>query len=316
MKRCLKVKESLNFVEHLYEKMPQIEEDRAVLLTESYKNTEGEPVILRRAKAFEHICKNIPITIRPFELIVGSATKEPRSCQVFPEFSYEWLESEFDIIEKRSADPFYISEETKKTLQKVYPYWKGKTTSELADSYMLDEAKKSIDLGIFTPGNYFYNGIGHVTVDYEKVLKVGYEGIMNEALEAFTLLRPSDPDYGNRSSFLKAVIISCLAAGEYAKRYSKLAKTLAENETDPERKKELEIISRNCERVPFKGATSFYEACQSFWFVQMLIQTESSGHSISPGRFDQYMYPYYKKDIGRKKINKRKSSGTNRLYLG
>lgn len=127
-------------VEELYEKMPEIEADRAVLLTESYKQTEGEPVITRRAKAFAHILEHIPITIRPGELVVGSATKAPRGCQVFPEFSFEWLESEFDTIATRTADPFYISDETKKTLHEVYKYWKGKTTSELATSYMAEES--------------------------------------------------------------------------------------------------------------------------------------------------------------------------------
>lgn len=289
-------------VEDLYAKMPQIEADRAVLLTESYKETEGEPIIIRRAKAFEHICKNIPITIRTDELIVGSATTSPRSCQVFPEFSFEWLESELDTIEKRSADPFYISDDTKKTLKETYKYWKGKTTSDLASSYMLPQAKKAIDLGIFTPGNYFYNGIGHVTVDYKKVLAIGYEGIMKETLEAFEKCKPSDPDYGTRTSFLKAVLISAQAVSEYAKRYSGLASKLADSEKDQTRKEELQKIAKICERVPRKGSTSFYEACQSFWFVQMLIQTESSGHSISPGRFDQYMYPYYKNDLKENKI--------------
>ena len=101
---------------------PQIEADRAVLLTESYKATENEPIITRRAKAFEHILDNIPIIIREDELIVGSATLRPRSCQVFPEFSFEWLEAEFDTVATRTADPFYISEETKKTLHEVYKY--------------------------------------------------------------------------------------------------------------------------------------------------------------------------------------------------
>lgn len=172
-------------VEALFEKMPQIEADRAVLLTESYKATEGEPIITRRAKAFKHILENIPITIRDNELIVGSATKAPRSCQVFPEYSFEWLEAEFDTVENRTADPFYISEETKATLHEVYKYWKGKTTSELATAYMSDEAKLAMEHNIFTPGNYFYNGIGHLTVDYPKVLAVGYSGIIKEAKDVF-----------------------------------------------------------------------------------------------------------------------------------
>ena len=144
-------------VDKLFEKLPEIESDRAVLLTESYKETEGQPIIVRRAKAFSHILKNIPIIIRENELIVGSATKAPRSCQVFPEFSYEWLEKEFDTVETRSADPFYISEDNKEILREVYKYWKGKTTSELATSYMADETIRAMEHNIFTPGNYYYN---------------------------------------------------------------------------------------------------------------------------------------------------------------
>lgn len=281
----------------LFEKMPQIEADRAVLLTESYKATEGEPIITRRAKAFRHILRNIPITIRDEELIVGSATRRPRSCQVFPEYSFEWLEAEFDTVETRTADPFHISEEAKKTLSDVYKYWKGKTTSELATAYMSDEAKTAIAHGMFTPGNYFYNGIGHVTVDYPKVLAIGYEGIIGEAREQLSKLRPGDADYTKRQHFLDAVIISCESAIDYAERYSALATAMAKTASNIGRRRELERIAVNCRRVPRHGAQNFYEACQAFWFIQMLLQVESSGHSISPGRFDQYMYPYYKKDI-------------------
>lgn len=284
-------------IEHLFEKMPEIEAERAVLLTESYKSTENLPIILRRAKAFEHILEKLPITIRPLELIVGSNTKSPRSCQVFPEYSYEWLQDEFDTVATRSADPFYISEETKQTLKKVYPYWKGKTTSELATSYMAPEALAAIEHNIFTPGNYFYNGIGHVTVDYAKVLKIGFKGIAKEAKDALAKLNVADGDYAKRSQFLQAVIISCDAVCKYAARYSELAKKEAAACSDQKRKEELLRIAANCARVPANSATSFYEACQSFWFVQMLLQTESSGHSISPGRFDQYMNPYYEADL-------------------
>ena len=284
-------------IDALYEKMPQIEADRAVLLTESYKATEGEPIITRRAKAFAHILEHIPITIRENELIVGAATKAPRGCQVFPEYSFEWLESEFDTVATRVADPFYISDETKKTLSEVYKYWRGRTTSELATSYMSEEAKVAIDHGMFTPGNYFYNGIGHVTVNYPKVLAVGYRGIIAEAQAQLDAIKPGDADFSRRSHFLRAVILSCEAAIKYAKRYSALARTMAKTCLDIGRKTELETIAYVCDRVPEYGATSFREACQSFWFIQMLLQVESSGHSISPGRFDQYMYPYYKKDL-------------------
>ena len=283
-------------IEHLFAKMPEIEADRAVLLTESYKKTQGQPIVLRRAKAFAHILDNLPITIRPMELIVGSTTKSPRSCQVFPEYSYSWLEDEFDTIATRSADPFYISDETKETLRKVYPYWKGKTTSELATAYMTNEALAAIEHNIFTVGNYFYNGIGHVTVDYGKVLKIGFKGIAKEAQDAMAKLNISDPDYVKRSQFLQAVIISCDAVCRYAARYADLATKQAAT-ADATRRAELLKIAENCKKVPAEGATSFYEACQSFWFIQMLLHTESSGHSVSPGRFDQYMNPYFEADF-------------------
>ena len=295
-------------IDTLYEKMPEIEAARGRLVTESYKMTEELPIIKRRSHAFAHILKNIPIVIRDNELIVGSATVAPRSCQVFPEYSYEWLLSELDTVSTRQADPFYISEETKKELREIYPWWKGKTTSDLAKANMSREAYEAfVEHSIFTPGNYFYNGIGHVCVDYGKVLKNGYRGIIAEAELALSKLDVADSDYASRSNFLYAVIESCEAVIGYARRYGALAKELAQKEKSPERKRELEIISKNCVRVPEFGATSFYEACQSFWFIQLLLQVESSGHSISPGRFDQYMYPYYKKDIENGKITRERA---------
>ena len=285
-------------IDNLYEKMPEIESARGKLVTESYKASENLPIIKRRSAAFAHILRNIPIVIRDNELVVGSATVAPRGCQVFPEYSYEWLLSELDTVSTRQADPFYISEKTKAELREIYPWWNGKTTSDLAKANMSPEAYEAFtEHSVFTPGNYFYNGIGHVCVDYGKVLKIGYRGIIAEAEDALSRLDVADGDYVSRSNFLYAVIESCEAVIEYAHRYSALALDMASKESDPQRKRELKAISRNCSRVPELGATSFYEACQSFWFIQLLLQIESSGHSISPGRFDQYMYPYFKKDI-------------------
>ena len=286
-----------HLVDNLYAKMPVIESARAKLVTESYKETEDEPIITRRAKAFAHILHNIPIIIRDEELIVGSSTLAPRGCQTFPEYSFQWLEDELDTVATRTADPFYISEETKADLREVHKYWKGKTTSELATSYMAPEAILAIDHNIFTPGNYFYNGVGHVTVKYEEVLAIGYEGIIAKAQKELDESNVGDGDYAKKSRFLEAVILSCQAVIDYAHRYAELAEQMAYQCQDPTRKQELLQIASNCTRVPEKGARNFYEACQSFWFVQQLIQMESSGHSISPGRFDQYMYPYYKSDM-------------------
>ena len=284
-------------VAHLYAKMPEIESARAKLITESYKATEDKPIVMRRALAFEHILDNIPIIIRKDELVVGSSTIAPRGCQTYPEFSYKWLEAEFETVATRKADPFYIAEQTRKELLEADTYWEGKTTSELATALMTEETKKAMEHNIFTPGNYFYNGVGHVTVQYDKVLAVGYRGLIGEMQAELDKCNPGDGDYCTKSQFLKAAIISCEAVIRYARRYAELAEREAASCTDSVRKQELAQIAANCARVPEYGASTFYEACQSFWFVQQLIQLESSGHSISPGRFDQYMYPYYKKDL-------------------
>jgi len=291
-------------VADLFKNPPEIEADRAVLITESYKQTEGEPIITRRAKAFAHILDNIPITIRNDELIVGSATKAPRGCQTFPEFSFEWLEAEFETVATRPADPFYISDETKKTLHEVNKYWKGKTTSELATTYMAPEALAAFQHNMYTPGNYFFNGVGHITVNYAKVMTIGYNGIIEEAKQARAKLSRGDSDYPTKTHFLDAVVMSCEAVIRYANRYSALAEKLASSCSDMKRKEELMDTARICKKVPQYPADSFKEALQTFWFIQMLLQVESSGHSISPGRFDQYMYPYFKKDLDNKVITR------------
>ena len=291
-------------VAHLYAKMPEIESARAKLITESYKMTEDKPIVMRRALAFAHILDNIPIIIREDELVVGSTTIAPRGCQTYPEFSYKWLEAEFDTVATRKADPFYIAEQTRKDLLAADAYWEGKTTSELATALMTEETRAAIEHNIFTPGNYFYNGVGHVTVQYDKILAIGYSGLIGEMQAELDKCDPGDGDYCTKSQFLKAAIISCEAVIRYARRYVDLAEKEAASCSDAGRRQELLQIAANCAHVPEHGAATFHEACQSFWFIQQLLQLESSGHSISPGRFDQYMYPYYKKDLEAGKLSR------------
>ena len=285
-------------IQDLYANMPEIEADRAELVTESYKQTEHLPIIKRRSAAFRHILENIPIVIRPGELIVGSNSVAPRGCQTFPEFSYEWLPPEYETIATREADPFYISPDTIRRLEAVHPYWKGKTVSDLAAANMDPEVLDVfLNHGIFTVGNYFYNGVGHVNVNYERVINQGLESYIEECRAELAKLSRGQGDYATRRNFLEAVIESCEGVITYARRYSDLALSQAANCTDPDRKAELLTIAEVCDRVPAKPARSFHEACQGFWFIQQLMQMESSGHSISPGRFDQYMYPFFKADL-------------------
>ncbi|MBN1074279.1 glycyl radical protein [Clostridium botulinum] len=286
--------------EEIFSATPYIEADRAIILTESFKETENEPIIIRKAKSLEKILNEIPIVIRDNELIVGSLTKNPRSCQVFPEFSNQWLVDEFDKFEKRTSDLFKIPEETKSKLKEVFKYWQGKTVSELATSYMTNETKDAMNTKVFTVANYHFNGLGHISVDYPKVLEKGFLGIIKETENAIINADKSNHEYVKKKVFWDSIIISCKAAIKYANRYSELAKKLAGETLDINRKNELLKIAEICSKVPANPAETFYEACQSFWFVQAIISLESNGHAISPARFDQYMYPYYKNDIDNK----------------
>ncbi|MEW5289291.1 glycyl radical protein [Erwinia papayae] len=275
---------------------PCVEAERAMLLTRAYQQNEHLPAIMRRAKAVEKLFLELPVTIRPDELIVGAVTVNPRSTEICPEFSYEWVEKEFETMQHRLADPFVISSQTAQDLHQAFKYWPGKTTCALAESLMSQGTKESMARGVFSPGNYLYGGVGHVCVDYGKILNKGFRGIIEEVNDALARLDRSEPGYIRKEQFYQAVIISYQAAIVFAHRYADEALRLASREKEPQRKRELEQIAENCKRVPEHGAENFWQACQAFWFIQSMLQIESSGHSVSPGRFDQYMYPYLKAD--------------------
>lgn len=272
---------------------PEICVERAQLITESYKETEKLPITLRRAKALEKILENISIFIQEDELIVGNQASKTRSSPIFPEFSIKWLLGELDRLEKRSGDVFLISEDKKQAIRDIASYWDGRTTNELAASMMTEEAKQAQKGGVFTVGNYFFNGVGHISVDYARVLREGLNGIIAQAEAEMEQLDVANPDHLKKRQFLQAVLIANRAVIRFAERYADEADRLAAEEENPDRKAELQEIARICRKVPAQPAETFWEALQSFWFVQLVIQLESNGHSISPMRFDQYMYPYY-----------------------
>jgi pyruvate formate-lyase/glycerol dehydratase family glycyl radical enzyme len=272
--------------------VPEICVERAQLITAAYKETEDQPVILRRARALEKILDNMTIFIQPDELIVGNQCTKPRSAPVFPEFSCKWLEDELDRLEKRTGDVFLISAEKKAVLRELFPYWHGRTTNELATALMTPESKEAQRRGVFTVGNYYFNGVGHISVDYALVLEKGLSGVVAAAEAELAKLELTNPAHLAKHQFLTAVIAANKAVIRFAGRFSALAADMAATEADPGRKAELLEIARVCAKVPAEPAGSFAEALQSFWFIQLVLQIESNGHSISPMRFDQYLFPH------------------------
>ncbi len=277
---------------------PTISSERASIFTDYLRSHESEPIKIRLANAFAKVLEDMTIRIEPEELIVGNMGPTPRSCQIFPEYSWEWLNEELDRFDARRTEPFQIGEDDKDILREVFEYWNGKSTAEIARSKMPMDSQRASKAGLFTigaPGT----GIGHVIVDYPTVLGKGIASIISDTKDKF-----QDSTSEEERKFYEAVITQLEAVTAFAKRFSKLAASLADAESDLQRKADLEEISRICARVPEYPAESFHEALQSFWFIHLLVQTESNGHSISTGRFDQYMFPYFQQDMRSGKLTR------------
>ena len=278
---------------------PEICAERANLITQSYKETEGQPMVKRRALALDKILSGMTIFIEEDEIIVGNHCSKPRGSAAFPEFSCQWLEEELDRLAKRTADVFLISEETKETLRKdVFPYWKGKTNNEYASSLMKPEALEAHNALVYTVGNYFYNGVGHISANYGKVMQQGLNAVIAEAEAAKGKFDFADANQMKSLHFLESTILSNKAVIAFAERFAVEAERQASQTKNAERKAELVEIARICRKVPAHPAETFQEAIQSFWFVHLVIQIESNGHSISPMRFDQYCFPFYQASKG------------------
>ncbi|MEN6438064.1 MAG: formate C-acetyltransferase/glycerol dehydratase family glycyl radical enzyme [Syntrophobacter sp.] len=272
--------------------VPEISSQRARLITESYEETVGLPSILRRARALEKILGGMDIYIGEGDLLVGSLAEKFRSVPVFPEYDIDFVLDELDTFETRTSDKFLITEQTKEVLRQVLPKWRNQTLKEIGLSYFPESAASAAS-DLICALTALKSGVGHIIVDYESCLRKGLRCLIGEIQDERKRVTVSDPAYVKKQSYYKAAIICCEAAIQFAGRYSDLAKGMAEAEQNPERKAELLKIAQICATVPENPARDFHEACQSFWFLHLIMQLESNGHSISCGRFDRYMYPYY-----------------------
>jgi len=275
----------------------EVDVSRAILVTEAYRETEGEPIPIRRAKALSKILSNMPIHILDGELIVGNQAFKPRAGQLFPEWQVERTLKEIHTWPTRPGDKFRITDEEIKMLREVLEYWRGKTVMDRVLTLLPEECRRAMKYGVFSIYNYITSGHGHFIPNYEKVLRLGLNGIKMEITKKLENLDPTDPEYYDKVIFYKSLLITADAVINFAKRYAKLARELASRESDQKRRAELETIAEICEWVPANPARNFWEALQSVWFILLTAQIEQNGLSVALGRFDQYMYPYFKKDI-------------------
>ena len=286
-----------DFREEVLDEKPYIDAERAILATEAYKENLNQPRVMVRAKMLEKILNHMSIYIEDKSLLAGNQATKNRNAPIFPEYTMEFVINELDQFEKRDGDVFYITEKTKEQLREIAPFWENNNLRARGEALLPEEVRVFMETGVFGMEGKLNAGDAHLAVNYERILKDGLKGYEKRVKECKASLDLTDSDSIDKYCFYNAVLIVLDAVCNFANRYSVLAKNLAERELDLERKIELLEISKICAKVPYEPAETFQEAVQSVWFIQLILQIESNGHSLSYGRFDQYMYPYYDRDI-------------------
>lgn len=285
------------FREEVLDEKPYIDAQRAILATLAYKENLNQPRVMVRAKMLEKVLDNMSIYIEDKSLLAGNQATKNRNAPIFPEYTMEFVMNELDQFEKRDGDVFYITEKTKEQLREIAPFWQNNNLRARGEALLPEEVRVFMETGVFGMEGKLNAGDAHLAVNYERILKDGLKGYEKRVKEYKASLDLTDPESIDKYCFYNAVLIVLEAVRNFANRYSVLAKDLAEKELNQERKIELLEISRICSKVPYEPAETFQEAVQSVWFIQLILQIESNGHSLSYGRFDQYMYPYYDRDI-------------------
>ena len=279
---------------------PHISTERARIWTESHKRTEGKPACIRRAQAFYDTCAELEVSIFEDELIVG-AIGEFRKCGILtPEFSWKWVDREMDTFSERAQDPYVITpEQCDDVRREIFPYWKGKSLEEAFLARLPEEtAKIGVDTGILDSDSKWRQAVGEITPDYQDVLfPKGFGGIIREAKEKKAALSPADASSQEKLEFYDSVILTSKGIILYANRYADEAQRMAADEKEEGRRAELLAVAANCRKVPEHGPETFYEALQFIWFTQIGGILSENPLSLNPGRFDQYMAPFYEKDL-------------------
>jgi len=280
---------------------PAICPERARIFTDAMKASEGQPIVLRRARAFARVLEEMTLYVRDGELIVGNQASRPRAAPVFPEYSVEWILKEFEgdpyHTWERPNDVYAYDEETKREVLDAIDYWRDKTVYKTVRSLIPDEARRAWDIAAIDDDWVTQNGFGNVLPNYEAILAEGLGGLVRRAEKRIAKLDLTQPGAARQKWFLEAAVVGNRAVIDFAGRFAVKLDELAEEETDAARAAELRTMAENCRRVPENPPTTFWEALQAIWFIHCCIQIETNGIAISFGRFDQYLWPYYERDL-------------------
>ncbi|RRD95905.1 pyruvate formate-lyase [Clostridiales bacterium COT073_COT-073] len=285
----------------LFDVEPRICPERCVYFTESMKKTEGKPISLRRSQAFYDVLKQMTVYVNEDELIVGNQAQWPKASPIYPEYSIEWLEEELNgkpfFPNERPGDKFNYSEEDKEKILECVSYWKGKSLYENLRKTLPVKINQAWDANVIDDTWVSAAGLGNIIVDYKEVLEKGLTYVIDKIEKQIKKLDPKAPGSIKKIWFLEAALQGNKAVVMFSNRIADCCRNLADKEKDDERKKELLELESICRNVPLNPARNFHEAIQSIYMILLAIHLESNGHAISLGRFDQYVYPYYKRDL-------------------
>ncbi len=305
--------------EKLMDTQPYICPERAVIFTGVMKETEGEPIAIRRAKGFAKVLEEMSLVIGEDELIIGNQASKPKASPIYPEYSINWLKEEFEgkpyKFDERPGDKFYYTEETKTKILSLLDYWEGKTVYENLRKNLPQNINDAWNSGIIDDTWVSSAGLGNLLVDFDLVLKEGLEGVIEKAQNKRDSLDLTLPDVIKKAWFLDSVIIALNGVISFSKRLSAKCSELAAKEQNPKRKKELEQMASISSKVPEKPSGSFWEALQATWIVLLALHLESNGHAISLGRFDQYINPYLEKDLAEGTITREEALELTEMFF-
>jgi formate C-acetyltransferase len=277
---------------------PKLCKERALLYDEAWSKHRAEPEIVRRARALEHILDKMSIHILEDELIVGNQASEPKAAPLFPEVAAKWLINDLGTLTTRKYSPFYVAPADYDDMLAVLKKWDGRSVNDRILAMLPQDIRDAQKTQVILH-SAMSSGIGHMVIKNWDVIQHGLELRIREIEAVRDAAAYTDPDGPERIQFCKAGLITLHAAIRFANRYADLAEEQAKNARTEKRRRELLAVAATCRRVPEKGARTFQEALQAMFFIHLILSIETNGHSISPGRLDQYIYPYYKADIER-----------------